>query len=107
MADFTVKEGNLEPGIADTLKDSTGTVVSIETATGVLFRLLTLDRVTIFERAAQIDDAANGFVSYAWIAGDTDIPGVYYAEFTVSWLGPRIQTTPPRGYIIIVIEPRF
>ena len=61
----------------------------------------------LFSRAAVVDDALNGVITYTWLLGDTSIAGVYYAEFVVVWPGTRDQTYPPSGYLQIAIEPRL
>ncbi len=109
MADFIIKQGDLEPAIAVLVKDSEGTALSLATATGVVFRLATaaLIPVEVFSRAAVIDDASGGEVAYVWQTGDTDTVGAYYGEFTVTWSPGRTQTVPSEGYYLIVVEPKL
>jgi hypothetical protein len=48
-------------------------------------------------------DAANGDVSYQWQAGDTDEPGMFEAEWEVTFGDGTIETFPNDGYIDIHI----
>lgn len=106
MADFDLKVGDLEPPVMVTLIDTTGVPVDLSTALSVVFKMAPTDtRVELFARAASIDSAPDGELSYIWQAGDTDIADVYYCEFTVAWPGPRDQTFPSEGYLTVSIEP--
>ncbi len=56
---------------------------------------------------ANIDDAANGIMSYGWVAGDTDTDGLFRGEFEVT-SGSEIRTFPvgttdARNWIAITI----
>jgi hypothetical protein len=109
MANLTlvpIKQGDLEPLIAVTLQYSDGTPVVLSGAT-VQFRFSTYTRTELFVRDAIIDDINTGDVSYAWQAGDTDLAGVFLAEFVVDWPSDRPQTYPNSGYLIQVIEPKL
>lgn len=108
MADFELKQGDLEPPVSITLVDSTGAAVDVTTAVSIKFKLAPVNtRVEMFSRDATIDLAAGGQFSYIWQAGDTAIPDVYYGEFTIEWPGPRDQTFPSAGYLTIAIEPKL
>lgn len=43
---------------------------------------------------ATVDDAANGLMSYGWIAADTDTDGIFRGEFEVTTLTGEIRTFP-------------
>ncbi len=108
MADLAIKQGDLEPGIFATLLDSSGTpvVLGIDVES-VQLRFADQRRVELWVRDATIRDIDGGAVSYAWQTGDTDAPGLYYAEFVVTWTTARPQTYPPSGYLVIIIEPKL
>jgi BppU N-terminal domain len=108
MADFTIKQGDLDPAIAATILDADGAVQNLTGAT-VTFRLATaaIPPVEVFSRDADIDDAALGLVAYTWQAGDTDTVGAYYAEFVINWSVGHTQTIPSQGYYLIAIEPKL
>lgn len=101
MADFTVKQGDLEPPVTRTLG------VDL-TSASVIFRMAPcLTRLETFSRAATVVTALTGAVSYTWQAGDTDIAGVFYGEFVIVRTGPRNQTIPASGYLTIEVQPRL
>jgi hypothetical protein len=54
--------------------------------------------------AAQIVDAATGQVRYTWIAADLDTPGVYRAEWEVTYSGGAKETFPADGWIAVVVR---
>ena len=108
MADFTFKQGDLEPSLAVSLVGATGFPVDVSAATDVRFRMgNTLTRVELFSRIVTIEDPVTGQLVYDWQAGDTDVPGVYYGEFVVNWALGRPQTYPESGYLVIAIEPKL
>jgi hypothetical protein len=60
---------------------------------------------TISRQVADITDAANGEVSYAWLSGDTATAGIYRAEFEVTDTAGKVETYPTEGYIDVEIVP--
>lgn len=52
---------------------------------------------------AIIDDAVNGYVSYQWAVGDTATPGVYRAEWEITYANGQTQTVPADGYDIVEV----
>jgi hypothetical protein len=90
---FTVKQNDTSPSIQVTLKDADSTVVSLEGAT-VRFIMKLVSGETKVDANMDIVDAANGLVQYDWVAGDTDTVGIYYAEFSVTFVGGSIETFP-------------
>ncbi len=107
MADFVMKQGDLEPSLFATIVDSPGVPAPLATASTIQLRFATATLVELWVRDVDVDDADAGEVSYTWQDGDTDTPGTYYAEFVVDWSGSRLQTYPPRGYLVIVIAPKL
>lgn len=62
-----------------------------------------LNRPAIISRAVHVEDAAAGEVWLVWAPGETDIAGVYRAEFEVVYQDGRRETFPGDGYISIQI----
>ena len=60
----------------------------------------------VFEAVATIENAPKGIVSYAWAAGDTDVPGTYACEWVVEQGGKQF-TAPNDGDVELVILPRY
>jgi hypothetical protein len=106
MADFIIKQGDLEPELAVTLIGADGAPADITTATSVRLRFATTAGVELWVRDVGIVDAPTGRVAYLWQARDTEQPGAFYAEIVVDWVG-RPQTYPPSGYLLIIVEPRL
>ncbi len=106
MADFIIKQGDLEPELAVTIIGADGAPADLTPATSVRLRFATTAGVELWVRDAEIVDAPTGRVAYLWQPDDTDHPGSFYAEIVVDWVG-RPQTYPPSGYLLIVVEPRL
>lgn len=106
-AAFSIKAGDLLPKLTVTLTTTAGTVIDLTTATAVQFRMWRVDARPAgafkVNAAGAFDDKPNGVVSYTWAGTDTDTPGLYYAEFVLTWPGPKPQTIPTVGYLIIQI----
>ena len=103
MVDFTIKENDTSPVIQRTLTDAAGTAVNL-TGSSVVFKMYDQMRTTqVVSSAATLDDAANGVVSYTWLAADTDVPGWYWVEFEVTYADTSIETFPNSGYISVLI----
>lgn len=104
MADFVIKQGDRLPELQVTLTDSTGAAVDLAGAT-VRFHMRALNgKTTKVDAAATLVTPAEGVVSYAWMAGDTDTTGSYNAEFEVTFGDGRNQTFPNPGYIVVRID---
>lgn len=98
MTDFDIKSGSLQPPLLVTLKD--GDTPLDLTGKMVRFRMRPVEGGALtVDAVATIVDAPNGRASYVWQAGDTDVAGLYEAEFTVD-----SQVFPKDGYLTIDIE---
>jgi hypothetical protein len=60
----------------------------------------------VFGAEATIEDAPKGIVSYAWVAGDTDVPGTYACEWVVEQDGKQF-TAPNDSAVELLILPRY
>lgn len=91
-----VKQNDRQPAASTTLLRG-ATVVDLTSAVGVTFRMRAdgqPQNAPKVEAAATVVDAAAGQVAYEWADGDTDTPGLYYAEWTVDW-GSGVEETFP------------
>lgn len=104
---FWLKQGDRNPPLIVTLRDSTGAIVDTTTLDTVKFNMrrrstgnIKLDNAT----ASFLEPRTSGQVQYDWAAGDTDTPGEYDAEFEVIDAGES-QTFPGDTFIEVVISP--
>ena len=105
---FPIKRGDTRPEYVATLSEvisGTPTLVDLTTATSV--RLLLRARTgaaPIVAAAASVTTALSGLVTYTWAPGDTDHePGLYLAEWEVTWGDGGIQTFPSEGHLLVKI----
>jgi hypothetical protein len=112
VADFFLRVGDTTSIIRTTLEDSTGAAVNIQGAT-VKFRVAPINGsgTPVINTAASNDqngtgvDGSKGKVSYAWVAGNTNVSGLYLADWQVTYSGGGIQTFPNDSYILVRITP--
>jgi hypothetical protein len=96
MVDFEIAKDDLEPPIPGIILTN-GVRVPLTTATGVRFIMWNpVTGVVKVAAAAVVTNAAQGEVEYRWALGDTDTPGVYSAEWEITWPVGRPQTWPPK-----------
>ena len=100
--DITLKRGDTRHAIKAVLKDSDGAPVDLTGCT-VKFLMAPLGRPAVIDREVHVQDAEAGEVWVVWVPGDTDISGVYRAEFKVTYPDGRRETFPNSGYISINI----
>lgn len=103
---FNIKQNDTSPSLQATLKDASGTAISLTGAT-VRFHLKSLDGVVKVDAAMTVTDADNGVIQYDWDAGDTDTAGSYYAEFEVTYNDGSIETFPNNQNLAIQIRPEL
>lgn len=100
--DITIKRGDTRNCIKAILKNASGAPVDL-TGCSVSFHMAQLNRPAVISRAAHIQDAVTGEVWFVWASGETNIAGVYRAEFEVVYQDGRRETFPNDGYISIQI----
>lgn len=95
---LNMKRGDTAPPITATLEVG-GTAVDLEGAT-VRFHMRDSSQQVVVDAAANNDqvsdgsDGTLGMVSYDWIAGDTDIAGMFEGEWEVTFADSSIRTFP-------------
>lgn len=103
MSLFTIKQGDRLPALTAVLRDTEGPVdLSAATAVALLMRLTGSTTPLTLTGTTSIVDAAAGEVRHAWGAGDTTAPGVYEAEWEVTFPGGTM-TFPSSGWDTIHI----
>lgn len=102
-ADFNIKQNDTRPTLVATL-----TAAATDVFTSVVFKMSSKAGVIKVNSPAGIQTqpsaSSGGVVKYPWVAGDTDTPGDFRGEFTVTFSDGRVETYPNRGYIAIHIE---
>lgn len=108
---FKIKQGDLLPTLDLTLQqlnaDGTLSAIDLTNASAALFRMWRVDARSggtyKVNAAATFVDKPTGAVRYSWAGTDTDTVGLFYAEIVLTWSGPKPQTIPTDGYLIIQI----
>jgi len=100
--DVMIKRGDTRHAIRAILKDAKGNPINL-TDCEVSFAMAPLGRGAVINRAAHIQDAVAGEVWVVWVPGETDITGIYRAEFKVIYPDGKKETFPSDGYISIQI----
>lgn len=110
MITHTIPQGDLQPALEQTLYsgelDSYGNKIPLDlTNTEVRFRMRPeVGTGPVIDRVATIVNATQGRVRHTWVAGDTDRPGKYRANWRVLYAnGP--QTVPTEGHFVVVVTP--
>jgi hypothetical protein len=69
--------------------------------------MVNLAKQVILDEPMTVIDSPAGIVTYDWQTGDTDVSGVYYAEFEVTYGDGSVETFPNSGNISIKITPEL
>lgn len=100
MMTTTLKRGDTKSALKATLSNEVG----VTNLTGCTVNFVMAKRGSVkINRLAEIRDAGNGIVWFTFETGDTDITGVYEAEFKVEFSDGRKETFPSDSYILINI----
>jgi hypothetical protein len=104
MADVTMKKGDRLPKLRMLLADANSVALDL-TGAAVLFRMRSQDggSVKVSAAAAIISPSTSGTVEYAWAVGDLDTPGLYQAEWVITWANGA-QTVPAGGYVSVQVS---
>lgn len=100
--DVTIKRGDTRHAIRAVLKNTQGTPVNLS-GCSVSFYMAPLGRPPTISRQVDVHDAEAGEVWVVFAPGETDISGVYRAEFRVAYGDGRKETFPNDGYLSIQI----
>jgi hypothetical protein len=105
VADFTIKVGDVLPPITATLEDVDG-AVDLTNADAVLFKLQPIagGALTVDGTAGVVGLATAGQVRYVWQAADTTTPGLYNAEWEVTFTDGTVATFPNERYLLVEMK---
>lgn len=106
MSTFEIKSGDRLPAINAVLARADGVAVDLTTAASVHFvmRGFGAAATKVNAVATVVGSATLGQVTYFWVAGDTDTPGIYDGSWVVTWLDGTRQTFPTEDYLEIVVS---
>lgn len=104
MADFYLRQNDTLPSITATLKDGSGAIVDLTTATACKFHMRKVGSSVATTNAPAVIVTANaGAVRYDWLPADTLLTGTFYAEWEVTFGDGTIVTFPNDGYTEVLI----
>ena len=103
-ADFTIRQNDTGPIFASTLKNPDGNPENLTAAT-VTFEMRHQATGTLVTGACAIVNASLGQVAYHWVAGNTALPGWYYALFSVTYSGGLVETYPNDKFMTVLVTP--
>ena len=103
---FRIKKGDTAPPLAvQVLQDSNNEPLDLSGASAKFSMYRTVDGTIKKTDAstASIYDPTNGKIKYDWYSTDTNTPGTYFGEFTITLRDSKITTIPAEGYIQVEI----
>lgn len=103
--DIVLKTGDTSPIVEATLKDAKNKVVPLQVGDVVKFRMapVHMDAPAAFSHTATVVDGPSGKVAYHWQTGDTDVIGMYEADFYVVFADGRKGSFPNEGNLTVQI----
>ncbi len=102
--DFSIKAGDNEPLLTDSLTYSDGSAVDL-TGASVNFVMRQLSQATYTTlAAASITNASVGAIQYQFTSTDSAIAGLYNGNWIVTFPSSQLMTFPTVGYLGISIE---
>jgi hypothetical protein len=106
---FVLRQNDTASVITGVLRDQNDDPVDIASAT-IKFRMTPadggdpkVDATAANDQNGDGSDGSKGNVSYEWQAADTDTPGYYLADWTVTYSGGKIQAFPNATHILVQV----
>lgn len=101
---FSIKQFDTRPILRRQLLDSEDVAVNLTGAT-VRFTMVSKAGVKLIDDAVcTVTDAANGWIEYAWVTGDTNTAGYHRGHFRVEYSPSNFESFPNTDYLQIEIE---
>lgn len=101
---FSIKQGDTLPAFIGQCLDENGEPVPTLGST-VTFRMrpqVPGVKAPISAAAAWLDPST-ATAKYEWAVGNTDTPGLYYADFFVDWGSGVTESFPNDGYTVVEV----
>jgi hypothetical protein len=90
---FEIARGDLLPSLRVRLVNLNNTAVNLASATSITFVMTHEGTGRVVTGSVNVIAAALGDVEYIWVAGDTDVSGIYVVKW-VAVFGARPMTFP-------------
>jgi hypothetical protein len=99
---YTFTQGNTKPYLAQQIKTKKDLAPVNLTSASVAFYFAEQNArtPTVSAGLVTITDAANGKVEYRWNVSDLDKPGVYDAEFRITFSDGKVQSVITKGIVV-------
>lgn len=95
-AEIKITQGDTTPPLQSTLTEN-GQPKDLTSAESVVFEMIQYVGDVTVSGEASIVNANDGVVAYHWTDGDTDAPGLYICEWTVTYTDGSQQSFPSNG----------
>lgn len=102
MPEHKIAQFDLLPPVRGTCLDGNGRAQPL-TGGVARFHMFSSGGELLIDGAATITDALAGKVQYDWVAGDTDVAGIFLCHFKIIFAGVKPLTVPNDGYGRVVI----
>ena len=102
MSDFIIKQNDTFPAIRAQVIQADDSPVNLSGAL-VRFIMVDSDGEVVIDEPAEIVEAPEGRIKYAWQQGNTEVVGDYRGEFEATFATGEIVTMPNYTYIYIRI----
>lgn len=104
MRRFLIKRGDLNPPLRVQFFKADMTARDMTGLAGVNFMMGKPGATPIISVGPVTSvSLVEGILEYRWVAGDTDDPGEYRAEFIITTLDGKEETYPKDGYIVVEV----
>lgn len=104
---FFLKQGDVLPDLTVQLMDGDVPLVFNGDETVQFFMKEPGQAGTKASADAQIVDGSQGMVRHEWLDEHTDVSGIFFGEFRVTYPNGEDKTYPNNGYIYIYINPNL
>lgn len=105
--DFSIKTGDTGPAIEATLTGANDEAVNIFDAdVRFIMRSIRGTEAVLAAEAENLqvgEDTNVGKVRYEWAEGDTETPGLYFAEWEVTFQNDAVETFPNDGHLVVAV----